>query len=110
MAQVSTPGEAFAAMTGRFDAGKAAGVEGSIQFNLTGDNGGKWALQFAGNTCQVVEGGIDSPNATLTMSDEDFVGMVNGNVNAMAAFMQGRIKLEGDMGMALKLQSLFGIV
>lgn len=109
MPQVSTPSEAFATMTTRFAASKAAGVAGSIQFNLTGDSGGKWALQFADDACQVVEGGIDSPNATLTMSDEDFVGLVNGTVNAMAAFMQGKIKLEGDMGMALKLQSLFGI-
>jgi putative sterol carrier protein len=43
------------------------------------------------------------------MSAEDFVGMVNGTVNVMAAFMQGKIKLEGDMGLAMKFQSIFGL-
>ncbi len=109
MTQVSTPSEAFVALKDRFDASKAAGVEGSIQFDLSGDDGGTWAVTIGDNQCQVIEGGVESPNATLKMSAEDFVGMLNGNVNAMAAFMQGKIKLEGDMGMALKLQPLFGI-
>ncbi len=109
MPQVSTASEAFALMEENFDASKAAGVDGSIQMELTGEGGGTWAVKISGGAIDVVEGGVESPTTTLTMSADDFVGMVNGNVNAMAAFMQGRIKLQGDMGLAMKFQSLFGM-
>ena len=34
--------------------------------------------------------------------------MVKGDLNAVAAFMQGRLKIEGDMSAAMRLQTLFG--
>ena len=109
MPQVSSASEAFALMTENFDASKAANVDGTIQLELTGDGGGKWAAVLGGGNREVVEGGVESPTTTLTMSADDFVGLVNGNVNAMAAFMQGKIKLQGDMGLAMKFQSIFGM-
>ncbi len=109
MPQISSANQAFALMGDRFDAGKAAGVKGSIQFNLTGEGGGQWVTHIADGACTVEPGATDAPTTTLTMSAEDFVGLVNGNVNAMAAFMQGKIKLQGDMGLAMKFQTIFGI-
>ena len=35
--------------------------------------------------------------------------LVNGDLNAMAAFMQGKVKVKGEMALALKLQSIFGM-
>jgi putative sterol carrier protein len=109
MPQISTPGEAFAQMRERFDAGKAAGVDGTIQLDLSGEGGGKWAIKISGGGFEIIEGGVEAPTTTLSMSAADFVGMANGTVNAMAAFMQGKIKLQGDMGLAMKFQSIFGI-
>jgi len=34
---------------------------------------------------------------------------VNGELNPMMAFMQGKIKVKGEMALALKLQSIFGL-
>jgi putative sterol carrier protein len=34
--------------------------------------------------------------------------MLNGDLNPVAAFMQGRLKVEGDMSLAMRLQALFG--
>jgi len=109
MPQISSASEAFAQMAGSFDPARAAGVNATIQMELTGDGGGVWAVKIADGTVDVVDGGVDSPTTTLTMSADDFVGLVNGQVNAMAAFMQGKIKLQGDMGLAMKFQSIFGI-
>jgi putative sterol carrier protein len=109
MPQVSSASEAFALMAENYDPSKAANVDGTIQVELTGEGGGKWAVVLGGGTLDVVEGGVESPTTTLTMSSDDFVGLVNGNVNAMAAFMQGKIKLQGDMGLAMKFQSIFGM-
>lgn len=109
MPQVNTPDEAFDLIEEQFDASKASGVQGTIQFNLTGEAGGQWAIAIEDGQCELIEGGVPSPTTTLTMSAEDFVDMVNGDLNAMAAFMQGRIKLDGDMGLAMKFQTIFGI-
>jgi acyl-CoA dehydrogenase len=35
------------------------------------------------------------------------LGMVNGTLNPMTAFMGGKLKVHGDMSIAMKLQSLF---
>jgi putative sterol carrier protein len=109
MPQVGSVKEAFDFMGERFNADKAAGVSGSVLLDLTGEGGGKWAIKISDGGYELVEGGLESPTTTLTMSAQDFLGMVNGTVNAMAAFMQGKIKLQGDMGLAMKFQTIFGI-
>lgn len=110
MPQINSAEEAFALMQDGFDASKAEGVDGTILMDLTGEGGGKWAVKIAGGAFELIEGGVASPTTTLTMSADDFVGMCSGTVNTMAAFMQGRIKLQGDMGLAMKFQTIFGLV
>jgi putative sterol carrier protein len=44
---------------------------------------------------------------TLTMAAGDFVDLTQGKLNGMTAFMSGKLKIAGDMGLAMKLQSLF---
>jgi putative sterol carrier protein len=109
MPQINSASEAFASIEDQFDASKAKGVNGSVLFDLSGEGGGKWAIKFTDGACEVIEGSVESPTTTLSMSAKDFVGMANGNLNAMTAFMQGKIKLQGDMGLAIKFQTIFGI-
>ena len=47
-------------------------------------------------------------DCTVTVSLDDFKSMLTGNLNPMSAFMSGAIRIEGDMSVAMKLQSLFG--
>ena len=42
------------------------------------------------------------------MTSEDFVNMVNGQLAPQMAFMTGKLKIKGDMGLALKLQQILG--
>jgi putative sterol carrier protein len=107
MPNYGSAAEAFEAMK-EVDPSRAAGVTGTIQFDLSGDGGGKWALKLEEGSFEVVEGGIEDPTTTINMSADDYVKMMNGELNAMAAFMQGKIKMQGDMGLAMKLQSLIG--
>ncbi len=51
----------------------------------------------------VHEGQAENPNLTIKMSDEDLVALFSGTLNPMMAFMNGRIKLQGDMMLAQKL-------
>lgn len=45
-------------------------------------------------------------DCTISVAQDDFIGMTNGTINPMTAFMSGKIKVKGDMGLAMKLQTL----
>jgi putative sterol carrier protein len=45
-------------------------------------------------------------DCTMTASADTFEGILEGNVNPTAAFMMGKLKVEGDMGLAMKLGSI----
>ncbi len=81
------------------------------QFNITGDGGGDWALDLTKGKTDgfVIEGKHDSPGATVTVSSEDWLGMLNGSVNPMQAFMSGKIKIDGDMTLAMSLQQVMNL-
>ena len=46
-------------------------------------------------------------DVTIITNPETLKGMRNGSVNPMMAMMTGKLKIKGDMGVAMKLQSLF---
>lgn len=46
------------------------------------------------------------PDLTITVSDDDFSLMAAGKLNAQQAFMKGKIKIKGNMSLAMKLQTV----
>jgi len=81
-------------------------VGASFQFNLTGEQSGNWVIDLK-NAAEVRRGELAGADCTITMSDADFVAMATGQLNPMAAFSTGKIKLQGNPMTAMKLQSLF---
>jgi putative sterol carrier protein len=49
----------------------------------------------------------ESPTTTIIMSDEDFVGLIEGTVNAMQAYTTGKLKIEGDLMKSQLIEKLF---
>lgn len=96
----------FAAMPNKVDAVAIGDLDATIQFNLSGDGGGVWSVTFAGGKASVEQGPTDSPTLTLSMDAADFLALSQGELNPMQAFMNGKIQLEGDMGLAMKLQNI----
>jgi len=103
----TTPKEIFAAMPGRFNKDAAKGLTATYQFDLSGDNGGKWHVIIADGTCTVKDGPAAAPSITITMTAQDYVDMTSGKLNGQVAFMSGKLRIAGDMGLALRMQSLF---
>ncbi len=99
--------EIFNQMPANFNADAAKGMNSVIQFNLTGEGGGNWHIVIKDGTCEVKEGSHASPNMTMTMAAQDYVDMINGKLNGQMAFMSGKLKIAGDMGLAMKMQTLF---
>lgn len=104
-----TPAEIFSNMDSQFHADKAKDVNMTVQFDLSGDNGGVWAVNINDGTAEVVEGGVDAPTATVKMDGDDYVAMTTGKLNPMMAFMSGKVKVEGDLNSVMKFQQFFGM-
>lgn len=97
----------FSQMADRLNVDVAKGMDSVIQYDITGDGGAKYYAAIKDGACTVSEGTHDSPTMTLSMADEDFVNMIQGKLDGMSAFMSGKLKITGDMGLAMKLQTLF---
>jgi putative sterol carrier protein len=100
--------EIFDAMSGAFNADKAAGMNAVYQWDVTGDGGGKWNAVIADGAITVSEGENDSPNITITVAAQDWLDITNGKLDGQMAFMSGKLKVKGDMSLAMKMKTLFG--
>ena len=81
-------------MSGGFDAGVAKFViedEGAILIDADG-----------------ARAGDDDADVTLTASAETFQGILSGSENPTTAFMTGKLKVDGNMGLAMSLAGVLG--
>jgi putative sterol carrier protein len=98
----------FTAMTSRFIPEKAEGVDAIIQFDLSGDNGGLYWLRISDGKCEAGNGAADNPKLTIKAEADDYYNVATGAMNPMQAYMGGKIKIQGDMGLAMKFMGMFG--
>jgi putative sterol carrier protein len=87
---------------------KLAGLTATYLFNLSGEGGGSFHVAIANGAATIKEGTVNSPNVTVTVSLSDFNQITEGKLNPTAAFMAGKLKVSGDMSLAMKLQSIIG--
>jgi putative sterol carrier protein len=99
--------EIFANIENNFRPETAAGVEAVYQFNISGEGGGEWNVTISGGNCTLREGTADSPNCTVVTDANTWVDIVSKNTSSMGAFMSGKLKIKGDMGLAMKLEPMF---
>jgi len=102
-----TVSELMSRMPKAFRPEAAQGVNTILQYRLSGDEGGEWYVIIKDGQCEVHEGVHESPKMTLTADAQDYKDVILGKTNAMAAFMQGKFKLAGDMTQAMKLPTYF---
>ncbi|MEM9171545.1 MAG: SCP2 sterol-binding domain-containing protein [Pseudomonadota bacterium] len=81
----------------------AAGVDATIQFNA----GTPRNVVIRDGALTVNDGAAESPTVSVTMAEDDLVGMLTGKLDGMTAFMTGKLKIDGDLMFAQKITSLF---
>ena len=103
-----TTKEIFSEIQKRMDANpaKLAGIKAVFQFDISGTDPGIYSVDIADGKAAVSQGPSASSNITITMASTDFADMVEGRLDGVAAFMGGKLKVQGDMMLAMQLQSL----
>ena len=51
-------------------------------------------------------GTYDNPDVTISVSADNLLKMMEGKLNGTTAFMTGKLKVKGNMALAMKLQAL----
>ncbi len=97
----------FPAMVDRFIPEKAGGVNAIIAFDLSGENGGSFWIKVADGSAVSGEGAQSDAVMTVKATADDWHAVATGQMNAMQAFMTGKLKIMGDMGLAMKMQTMF---
>ncbi len=87
---------AVKALNARLD---GSGIDGSVKFVIEGEG-----------AVRIDEGGASADDSdadcTVTASPDTFQSLLDGELDPTGAFMSGRLKIDGDMGMAMKLGSI----
>ena len=86
---------------------RAVGVDAVVQYHLTGEEGGDWIIHIKDGVCKVSEGVAENPKLTMTADAREFADILLGKMDGMAALMQQKLQLKGDLNLAMKLTSFF---
>ncbi|MCI4377866.1 hypothetical protein PGIGA_G00208180 [Pangasianodon gigas] len=84
-------------------------IGGVFAFKVKDGPDGKealWVVDVKNGKGSVNNDAGKKSDCTITMSDADLIDLMTGKLNAQTAFFQGKLKITGNMGMAMKLQSL----
>jgi len=83
-------------------------VNGVYQFNIATAQGTKeWTVDLKNGAGAVKEGAAQpKADCTISVKEADFIDLMSGKIDGQAAFMQGKLKVAGNMSFAMKLGQL----
>lgn len=90
-----------------FQPERAEGLDAVVQFNISGEQGGDYVATIRDKQLNVTKGVAANPRLTLGANAQDIVNMFNGRLNPMQAYMQGKVQVKGDIGLAMRLAEIF---
>ena len=79
---------------------------GIFQFHVTGETDTFWKVDLNKSPAVISKTKAAKPDATFTIKDDHLLKIGQGKLNIQTAFIQGRLKIEGDTGKAMKLGGL----
>lgn len=99
--------ETLNAMVQSLDPAAAKGVNAVIQLNATGDGGGQYQMAIADGKMHVKEGVAEKPTVQINVAAKDWVDIINGQLDPTKAFMSGKLRIAGDLGLMMRFQRMF---
>jgi putative sterol carrier protein len=82
----------------------ASQIGATYKFILEGDGGGTWMVKL--HTDPVIHEGDEPADCVIQMDATDYVDMLEGRVEGQQLFFEGKLTIDGDMALAMKLQAL----
>lgn len=101
--------QVFKSIEGFLSAEVVGKTKAVYAFEVTGDEAGQWFLDLKNGNGTCGRGDPPVPaDVKFIMNSDNFFEMFTGSLKPTTAFMTGKMKLSGDMGKAMKLESLMG--
>jgi putative sterol carrier protein len=104
----NTAKELIEGMPTAFDPAAATDLQTEIQFDISGEGGGKWVISIAGGRCEVRKGETAAPALTIESPGDVWVKIARGEIDRPKALMEGLYKVKGDMKILTRMPQLFG--
>src|SRR5688572_27469967 len=86
------------------DPSLAANFGAVYKFVLDGAGGGQWIVNL--KDAPGARAGDGPADCTISLASQDFVDLVEGRANGQQLYFQGKLRIDGNLGLALKLQNL----
>jgi alkanesulfonate monooxygenase SsuD/methylene tetrahydromethanopterin reductase-like flavin-dependent oxidoreductase (luciferase family) len=100
----------FTGMAWRFQPARAGGFQGELQYVLDRSHGDPavWTLAVADGRARAEQRPARDPALTVRLSVVDMVRVAGGELDLGAALFDGRLRLDGDLAVAMRLGPMFG--
>ena len=93
-----TPDVVIEQMPQHLDTAKAGATNATMQFDLSGDNGGKWWIKIHDGTAEAGKGEVENPNLTLLAAADDYVKIALGPDGRHRRLHAGQAQDQGRHG------------
>ncbi|MCH8052118.1 MAG: SCP2 sterol-binding domain-containing protein [Chloroflexi bacterium] len=90
-----------------FNSDKGADFQANYQFTMEGEGGGQWTLEIADGKAVAQTGALESHDIEIKTKPQLWIDLTTGDLNAVWAITTKKVKLGGNMGLAMKLSELF---
>jgi putative sterol carrier protein len=107
---MATVQDVFDIMEQSFQKDVAAGFKKKvvIQYNIAGEDGGKWYLTIENGEYSITEGSVDKPSAELKFDSVDsFYGVTTGEIGGIKAYTTGKLRFSGSQALLQQINKVF---
>lgn len=101
MQKLASVPESFERIQDRFKPDEADGVDATFVYEL--DGAGAWTLRVKDAKLTCEPGAIEKPTVTFKMKANDYLALINGELNGAKAFLTRKLKVSGSLPMAQKM-------
>ncbi|MDQ3037686.1 MAG: SCP2 sterol-binding domain-containing protein, partial [Myxococcota bacterium] len=97
----------FETLPQRFVPAAATGIDAVFQWELGGEGGEVFHAEVRDGALRVAPGPHERPTVALVIGADDYVRVVNGELDGMRAFTTGKGRIQGSLAAAMKMRTLF---